>query len=405
MAVDVTPNQIVLAYSGGLDTSVIMRWLQETYHCPVVAFVANVGQQEDLETIAHKAQQTGASQVCVEDVRETFVRDYVFPALRAHAVYEGTYLLGTSLARPLIAKTQVDVARRVGADTVSHGATGKGNDQVRFELTYQALAPHLKVIAPWREWELNSREVLMRYAGQHGIPVPTTIQKPYSIDRNLLHSSYEGGILEDPWQEPPPDMFLLTVAPEQAPDRPTYVEIDFASGDPVAVDGTAYSPAALLETLNRLAGENGIGRVDMVENRFVGMKSRGVYETPGGTVLHIAHRALESITLDREVMHIRDSLIPKYAQLVYNGFWFSPERAMLQAAIDEAQRDVTGTVRLKLYKGNCLVVGRKSTRSLYRNDFVTFEADQVYNQHDAEGFIRLNGLRLKIRALREDAHH
>ncbi len=381
MAVDVTPNQIVLAYSGGLDTSVIMRWLQETYHRPVVAFVANVGQQEDLEAIAQKAQHTGASQVCVEDVREAFVRDFVFPALRAHAVYEGTYLLGTSLARPLIAQTQVDVARRVGADTVSHGATGKGKDQVRFELTYQDLAPHLK-----------------------GIPVPTTIQKPYSIDRNLLHSSYEGGILEDPWQEPPPDMFLLTVAPEQAPDRPTYIEIDFTSGVPVAIDGTAYSPAALLETLNRLAGENGIGRVDMVENRFVGMKSRGVYETPGGTVLHIAHRALESITLDREVMHIRDSLIPKYAQLVYNGFWFSPERAMLQAAIDEAQRDVTGTVRLKLYKGNCLVVGRKSTHSLYRNDFVTFEADQVYNQHDAEGFIRLNGLRLKIRALRQDAH-
>jgi argininosuccinate synthase len=401
MAVDVTPNKIVLAYSGGLDTSVIMRWLLETYHCPVVAFVANVGQQEDLEAIAQKAQHTGASQVCVEDVRETFVRDYVFPALRAHAVYEGTYLLGTSLARPLIAKTQADVARRVEADTVSHGATGKGNDQVRFELTYQALAPHLRVVAPWREWDLNSRESLMRYAGQFGIPVPTTTAKPYSIDRNLLHSSYEGGILEDPWQEPPQDMFLLTVAPEQAPDRPTYLEVQFESGVPVAIDGMLYSSATLLETLNHLAGENGIGRVDMVENRFVGMKSRGVYETPGGTVLHIAHRALESITLDREVMHIRDSLIPKYAQLVYNGFWFSPERAMLQAAIDESQRDVTGTVRLKLYKGNCIVVGRKSTRSLYRNDFVTFEADEVYNQHDAEGFIRLNGLRLKIRALRD----
>jgi argininosuccinate synthase len=401
--VSVAPKQIVLAYSGGLDTSVIMRWLIETYHCPVVAFVANVGQQEDLEAIAHKAQQTGASQVCVEDVRETFVRDFVFPALRAHAVYEGTYLLGTSLARPLIAKTQVEIARRVGADTVSHGATGKGNDQVRFELTYQALAPHLQIIAPWREWDLNSRESLMRYAGQHGIPVPATPAKPYSTDRNLLHNSYEGGILEDPWQEPPEDMFLITVAPERAPDRPTYVEIDFISGVPVAIDGAAYSPAALLETLNHVAGENGVGRVDMVENRFVGMKSRGVYETPGGTVLHIAHRALESITLDREVMHIRDTLIPKYAQLVYNGFWFSPERTMLQAAIDEAQRDVTGTVRVKLYKGNCLVVGRKSARSLYRNDFVTFEADQVYNQHDAEGFIRLNGLRLKIRALRDQA--
>jgi argininosuccinate synthase len=391
----------VLAYSGGLDTSVIMRWLIETYHCPVVAFVANVGQQEDLEAIAQKAQQTGASQVCVEDVREAFVRDFVFPALRAHAVYEGSYLLGTSLARPLIAKTQVDIAQRVGADTVSHGATGKGNDQVRFELTYQALAPHLQTIAPWREWALNSRESLMQYAGQHGIPVPTTPAKPYSTDRNLLHNSYEGGILEDPWQEPPEDMFLITVSPERAPDRPTYVEIDFVSGVPVSIDGTAYSPATLLETLNHLAGENGVGRVDMVENRFVGMKSRGVYETPGGTVLHIAHRALESITLDREVMHIRDTLAPKYAQLVYNGFWFSPERTMLQAAIDEAQRDVTGTVRVKLYKGNCLVVGRKSARSLYRNDFVTFEADQVYNQHDAEGFIRLNGLRLKIRALRD----
>jgi argininosuccinate synthase len=399
--VDVAPKQIVLAYSGGLDTSVIMRWLIETYRCPVVAFVANVGQQEDLEAIAQKAQQTGASQVCVEDVREAFVRDFVFPALRAHAVYEGSYLLGTSLARPLIAKTQVDIAQRVGADTVSHGATGKGNDQVRFELTYQALAPHLQTIAPWREWALNSRESLMQYAGQHGIPVPTTPAKPYSTDRNLLHNSYEGGILEDPWQEPPEDMFLITVSPERAPDRPTYVEIDFVSGVPVSIDGTAYSPATLLETLNHLAGENGVGRVDMVENRFVGMKSRGVYETPGGTVLHIAHRALESITLDREVMHIRDTLAPKYAQLVYNGFWFSPERTMLQAAIDEAQRDVTGTVRVKLYKGNCLVVGRKSARSLYRNDFVTFEADQVYNQHDAEGFIRLNGLRLKIRALRD----
>jgi len=369
----------------------------------VVAFVANVGQQEDLEAIAQKAQHTGASQVCVEDVREAFVRDFVFPALRAHAVYEGTYLLGTSLARPLIAKTQVEIAQRVGADSVSHGATGKGNDQVRFELTYQALAPHLQTIAPWREWDLNSRESLMQYAGQYGIPVPTTLAKPYSTDRNLLHNSYEGGILEDPWQEPPEDMFLITVSPEHAPDRPTYVELDFVSGVPVAIDGTTYSPATLLETLNHLAGENGVGRVDMVENRFVGMKSRGVYETPGGTVLHIAHRALESITLDREVMHIRDTLIPKYAQLVYNGFWFSPERTMLQAAIDEAQRDVTGTVRLKLYKGNCLVVGRKSPRSLYRNDFVTFEADQVYNQHDAEGFIRLNGLRLKIRALRDQA--
>jgi argininosuccinate synthase len=329
------------------------------------------------------------------------VRDFVFPALRAHAVYEGTYLLGTSLARPLIAQKQIDIARRVGADTVAHGATGKGNDQVRFELTFQALAPDLHIIAPWREWELKSREALMHYAAQHGIPVPTTPDKPYSIDRNLLHSSYEGGILEDPWREPPDDMFLLSVNPELAPDRATYVDIDFTAGIPTGIDGKANSPAALLGALNRLAGANGIGRVDMVENRFVGMKTRGVYETPGGTVLHVAHRALESITLDREVMHLRDSLSPKYAQLIYNGFWFAPERTMLQTAIDEAQREVTGTVRLKLYKGNCIVVGRKSPRSLYRNDFATFEADEVYKQYDAEGFIRLNGLRLKLHALRD----
>jgi argininosuccinate synthase len=401
MAVNATPRRIVLAYSGGLDTSVNLRWLLETYRCPVVAFVANVGQAEDLEAIAKKAQETGAEQVCVEDVREEFVRDYVFPALRAHAVYEGTYLLGTSLARPLIARTQIAIARRVDADTVAHGATGKGNDQVRFELTYQALAPALKVIAPWREWELRSREDLMAYARQYGIPVPATPAKPYSMDRNLLHASYEGGILEDPWQEPPADIFVMSVAPEQAPDQPAYIEIDFAAGIPTGINGNSYSPAVLLDTLNRIAGAHGIGRVDMVENRFVGMKCRGVYETPGGTVLHIAHRALESITLDREVMHLRDSLIPRYAQLVYNGFWFAPERTMLQAAIDEAQRDVTGTVRLKLYKGNCLVVGRKSPRSLYRSDYATFEADQVYNQHDAEGFIRLNGLRLKLHALRD----
>lgn len=397
----VTPKRIVLAYSGGLDTSVNLRWLVETYRCPVVAFVANIGQEEDLEAIAQKAQQTGAEQVCVEDVREEFVRDYVFPALRAHAVYEGTYLLGTSLARPLIAKKQVEVARRTDADAVAHGATGKGNDQVRFELTFQALAPALRIIAPWREWELRSREALMAYARQHSIPVPTTPTKPYSIDRNLLHTSYEGGILEDPWQEPPAEMFTMSVAPEQAPDTPTYIEIDFEAGHPIAVNGTSYSPVTLLHTLNRLAGANGIGRVDMVENRFVGMKSRGIYETPGGTVLHVAHRALESITLDREVMHLRDSLVPKYAQLVYNGFWFAPERLMMQAAIDEAQREVTGTVRLKLYKGNCIVVGRKSPRSLYHPEFATFEADQVYDQHDATGFIRLNGLRLRLRNLRE----
>lgn len=398
-----SPKRIVLAYSGGLDTSVNLRWLIETYRCPVVAFVANVGQEEDLEAIAQKAQQTGAELVCVEDVREEFVRDYVFPALRAHAVYEGTYLLGTSLARPLIAQKQAEVAQRTGADAVAHGATGKGNDQVRFELTFQSLAPELRIISPWREWELNSRESLMAYARQHGIPVPTSPSKPYSIDRNLLHTSYEGGILEDPWAEPPNDMFTMSVAPEAAPDQPTYLEIDFEAGVPQRLDGTAYGPAALLETLNNIAGDNGIGRVDMVENRFVGMKSRGVYETPGGTVLHMAHRALESITLDREVMYLRDSLIPKYAQLVYNGFWFAPERNMLQTAIDEAQRDVTGTVRVKLYKGNCIVVGRKSPHSLYRDDYATFEADQVYDQHDAEGFIRLNGLRLKLRAQRDAA--
>jgi argininosuccinate synthase len=378
-----------------------MRWLIETYRCPVVAFVADVGQAEDLDAIAEKARMTGADEVFVEDVREEFVRDYVFPAIRAQAVYEGVYLLGTSLARPLIAKKQIEVAQRVGADAVAHGATGKGNDQVRFELTFQALAPDLQVIAPWRIWELNSRKVLMQYAERHGIPVPTTPDKPYSLDRNVLHTSFEGGILEDPWREPPDDMYVMSVAPELAPDRPTYLTIDFASGIPVAIDEKRYRPAELLDRLNRLAGANGIGRVDMVENRFVGMKSRGVYETPGGTVLHIAHRALESITLDREVMHIRDSWIPKYAQLIYNGFWFAPERDMLQAAIDASQRDVTGTVQLKLYKGNCIVTGRKSPRSLYRSDYATFEADDVYNHADAEGFIRLNGLRLKLRALRD----
>jgi argininosuccinate synthase len=378
-----------------------MRWLIETYRCPVVAFVADVGQAEDLDAIAEKARMTGADEVFVEDVREEFVRDYVFPAIRAQAVYEGVYLLGTSLARPLIAKKQIEVAQRVGADAVAHGATGKGNDQVRFELTFQALAPDLQVIAPWRIWELNSRKVLMQYAERHGIPVPTTPDKPYSLDRNVLHTSFEGGILEDPWREPPDDMFVMSVAPELAPDRPTYLTIDFASGIPVAIDEKRYRPAELLDRLNRLAGANGIGRVDMVENRFVGMKSRGVYETPGGTALHIAHRALESITLDREVMHIRDSWIPKYAQLIYNGFWFAPERDMLQAAIDASQRDVTGTVQLKLYKGNCIVTGRKSPRSLYRSDYATFEADDVYNHADAEGFIRLNGLRLKLRALRD----
>ena len=391
-------KKIVLAYSGGLDTSVILKWLLETYHCPVVAFVADLGQGEDLEAIRQKASRTGAGEIFIEDLREEFVKDFVFPMLRANAVYEGLYLMGTSIARPLIAKKQVDIANQVGADAVSHGATGKGNDQVRFELTYQALKPEIKIIAPWRIWDLNSRESLVKYAEKYGIPVPVSKDKPYSCDMNLLHISYEGGILEDPWHEPKDDMFIMTTSPEKAPDKATYLEISFVEGNPVAVDGKAYSPAKLLALLNEIGGENGIGRVDMVENRFVGMKSRGVYETPGGTIIHQAHRALESITLDREVMHIKDSWIPRYAEMIYYGFWFSPEREMLQKAIDESQKNVEGVVRVKLYKGNCQIVGRKSNRSLYRPDLATFEADQVYRQYDAEGFIRLNGLRLRVRA-------
>jgi argininosuccinate synthase len=335
------------------------------------------------------------------DLREEFVRDFLFPMLRANAVYEGAYLLGTSIARPLIARAQVEIALKEGADAVAHGATGKGNDQVRFELTYAALAPELRVIAPWREWDLNSRTALIEFARRHDIPVPVTAERPYSMDRNLFHISYEGGILEDPWSEPPDKMFLLTSSPENAPDIPVYVEIEFDGGDPVAVDGRRLGPVELLETLNRTGAEHGIGRVDLVENRFVGMKSRGVYETPGGTILHAAHRALESLTLDREVLHLRDSLIPRYAEMVYYGFWYSPERRALQALMDDCQRDVTGTVRLKLYKGNLTVAGRRSPRSLYRADFATFEADRVYRQRDAEGFINLNALRLRIRALRE----
>ena len=350
-----------------------------------------------------KALRTGASSVHIVDLREEFVRDFVFPMLRANAVYEGSYLMGTSIARPLIAKAQVEVARKEGADAVSHGATGKGNDQVRFELTYAALGPDLTVIAPWREWDLDSRTALMDFARRHDIPVPVTAERPYSTDRNLFHISFEGGILEDPWNEPPPKMFLLTNSPESAPDVPVYVEIEYEAGNPVAVNGRRLSPAALLEAVNRLGGEHGIGRVDLVENRFVGMKSRGVYETPGGTVLHVAHRALESITLDREVLHLRDSLVPRYAEMIYYGFWFSPEREAVQGLVDAVQRDVTGTARLKLYKGTVTVAGRKSPRSLYRTDFVTFEADQVYRQRDAEGFINLNALRLRIRALRDRA--
>jgi argininosuccinate synthase len=397
------PKKIVLAYSGGLDTSVILRWLIETYQAEVVAFTADLGQGEELIPIRDKALKTGASRVHIADLREEFVRDFVFPVLRANAVYESGYLLGTSFARPLIARRQVEVARTEGADTVAHGATGKGNDQVRFELTYAALAPELQTVAPWREWDLRSRSDLMAYAERHGIPVPTTAERPYSMDRNLFHISYEGGILEDPWSEPPEKMFLLTVSPEQAPDYPTHVELEFEAGTPVAVDGRRLEPVALLERLNRLGAENGVGRVDLVENRYVGMKSRGVYETPGGTILHVAHRALESLTLDREVLHLRDSLVTRYAEMVYYGYWYAPERETLQRLIDECQRDVTGTVRLKLYKGNVSVAGRRSPRSLYRQDIATFEADSVYRQKDAEGFIRLNSLRLRIRALRDRA--
>jgi len=392
-------KKIVLAYSGGLDTSVILTWLKETYQCPVVAYAGDVGQGDEVAGIKEKALKTGADDVVVEDLREAFVKDFVWPALRGNAIYESSYLLGTSLARPIIARGQVETARRMGADAVSHGATGKGNDQVRFELTYLALEPGLKVIAPWRIWDFKGREDLMDYARSRGIPVPVTRKKPYSSDRNLLHISFEGGILEDTWAEPSEDMFVLSVSPEKAPDRAEFVEIAFERGDPISVDGEMLSPANLLARLNELGGRNGIGRVDMVENRYVGMKSRGVYETPGGTILRTAHIAMESITLDREVMHIRDGLIPRFADMIYNGYWFSPEREMLQTLIDETQKNVNGVVRLKLYKGNCMVAGRKSENSLYSPDFATFEEDQVYRQADAEGFIRLNGLRLKIARL------
>lgn len=403
---DTKVNKIVLAYSGGLDTSVILKWLLEEYdNCPVIAFTADLGQGEDLSLVEKRALEVGAQKAHVIDVREEFVKDYIFPMLRANAVYQGYYLLGTSIARPLIAKKQMEIAALEKADAVSHGATGKGNDQVRFELTYYSIDPSITVIAPWRIWKLNSRESLMQYAEAKGLWVPVTKEKPYSMDRNLFHMSFEGGILEDPWLEPSESMFILTRSPQEAPDKPRYIEIDYRDGDPVAVDGQEMSPANLLHHLNEIGGQNGVGRVDMVEDRFVGMKSRGVYETPGGTILHIAHRAAESITIDREVLNIRDSLIPRYAQLIYNGFWFSPERRMLQACIDESQKGVTGTARLKLYKGNCTVAGRKSALSLYSQQFATFEADKVYSQKDADGFIRLNALRLKIRALRDAEHH
>jgi len=394
-------KKVVLAYSGGLDTSVIVKWLIETYQCEVIAFAADVGQKEELTGLRKKAIKTGASKIYIDDLREEFARDFVFPALRANAIYEGTYLMGTSLARPLIAKRQVEIARMEGADAVCHGATGKGNDQVRFELTYIALDPSIRIISAWKDenWIFDSRKSMLDYAEKHNIPVPlVTREKPYSSDRNLLHISHEGGILEDPWAEAPEDIFVLTVSPEAAPDKATYVEVDFECGNPVAVNGKKMSPARLMDFLNQIAGANGIGRVDMVENRFVGMKSRGVYETPGGTVLWAAHRAVESITMDREVMLVRDSLIPRYSQLVYNGFWYSPEMKVLQKMVDESQDNVTGTARIKLYKGNSIVVGRKSPYSLYHEDLATFEEDTVYDQKDATGFIRLNGLRLRIQS-------
>ena len=394
-------KKVVLAYSGGLDTSILVKWLREQYDCEVVAYTADVGQQEELDGLEDKAIRTGASKIYIEDLREEFARDFVFFAIKANAIYEGTYLLGTSIARPLIAKRQVEIALKENADAVCHGSTGKGNDQVRFELTYYALAPHIKVLAPWREWSFSSRDDLIDYAKNHGIDVPVSKAKPYSMDRNLMHISYEGGVLEDPWNEPDESMFRTTVSPEKAPDKPQYVEIDFEDGIPVRIDGKNMLAHEIIELLNRVAGENGIGRIDIVENRYVGMKSRGVYETPGCTILHIAHRAMESITMDREVMHLRDSLITKVSELIYYGFWYSPEMEALRAFTDQAQKGVSGTVRLKLYKGNTIVAGRKSPRSLYKQDFATFDKDAVYNQADATGFIRLNALRLRIRAMQE----
>jgi len=396
-------KKIVLAYSGGLDTSVILKWLVETYKCEVITFSADLGQEEVLDYIEEKARKTGATKVYIDDLKETFVKDYVFPAFRANAIYEGQYLLGTSLARPLIAKRQMEIAKIEGADAVSHGATGKGNDQVRFELTYLVHDPNIRIIAPWREWDLGSRTLLMEYAEKHGIPVPTTQAKPYSSDRNLLHISYEGGVLEDPWNAPPEDMFTLSVSPKNAPDESEVIEMTFVRGNPVSINGKSLSPAALLKELNRLGGKHGIGRIDLVENRFVGMKSRGVYETPGGTILRAAHMAVESITMDREIMHLRDSFIPRYAELVYNGFWFSPEMKLLQGMVDDTQEYVSGSARIELYKGNCTILGRKSDESIYSHDFATFESDSVYSQKDAEGFIRLNALRLRIQSLKNRA--
>ena len=397
-------QKVVLAYSGGLDTSVILKWLKETYACEVVTFTADLGQGEELEPARKKAEMFGVREIFVEDLREDFVRDYVFPMFRANALYEGVYLLGTSIARPLIAKRQIEIARETGADAVAHGATGKGNDQVRFELAYYALDPDIKVISPWREWDLTSRSKLIEFAERHQIPIAKDKrgEAPFSVDANLLHISAEGKVLEDPWEPPEEYVFSRSVAPEEAPDVATEIEIAFERGDPVAVDGEALSPAALLTRLNKLGGANGVGRLDLVENRFVGMKSRGVYETPGGTVLLAAHRAIESITLDRGAAHLKDEVMPRYAELIYNGFWFAPEREMLQALIDKSQERVTGRVRLKLYKGNVMVLGRRSPDSLYSMEHVTFEDDAVYDQRDAEGFIRLNALRLRLLGRREE---
>lgn len=392
-------KKVVLAYSGGLDTSVIIPWLKENYGCEVIAMAADVGQKEELEHLEGKALQTGASKLYIKDVVAEFVTDYIYPTLKAGAIYEGKYLLGTSMARPLIAKCLVDVARAEGADAVAHGCTGKGNDQVRFELTVKVLAPDLAIIAPWREWKIRSREGAIDYANKHGISIPVTKEKPYSMDRNLWHISYEGGILEDPNYEPDSDMFRLTVDPEKAPDRPTYVEIDFVQGVPTKINGQSYEPVALMDKLNAIAGANGVGRVDIVENRLVGMKSRGVYETPGGTLLYLAHKELEYLTLDKATMAFKEQVAQKYAELVYNGLWFSPLKEALDAFVEQTQRHVTGTVRLKLYKGSCAIAGRTAPRSLYREDLATFGADEIYNQKDAEGFINLFGLPLMVEGL------
>jgi len=394
--------KVVLAYSGGLDTSVIVRWLQDEYQAEVVTFTADIGQGEEVEPARAKAQALGVKEIYIEDLREDYVANYVFPMFRANAIYEGEYLLGTSIARPLIAKRLVEIANETGADAISHGATGKGNDQVRFELGAYALKPGIRVIAPWREWNLTSRDTLMKYCEKRNIPVDFSNAKkksPYSMDANLLHISYEGGILEDPWAEAEEDMWRWSVSPENAPDKPTYIEIGFSNGDPVTLDGEKLSPANMLKRLNKLGGDNGVGRLDIVENRYVGMKSRGCYETPGGTILMPAHRAIESLTLDREVAHLKDELMPKYAALIYNGYWWSPERKMLQTAIDQSQESVNGTVRLKLYKGSVTVVGRKSDDSLFDERIATFDEDEgAYNQADAEGFIKLNALRMRIAA-------